>query len=569
MKISKLLGERTKEAPSGVVAKSHEYLLRAGFIKQVCNGVFSLMPPAIRVQNKIISIIREEMNKIDGQEILLPVMMPRELWEESGRYSSIGNEMFRLKDRAGHDMVLGMTHEEASVHIAKNTMKSYDQLPFMIYQFQTKLRDEPRARAGLIRVREFTMKDAYSFHTSQEDLENYYNVCKEAYSTIYKRMGMKNFVCVEGDSGMMGGKISHEFMLLTDIGEDSLVVCDNCDYSANNEVAKSILDRYESQEKPSEMVDTGNCKTIEEVSNFLNVKPHQTCKAVCYYLSNSKKYVIIFIRGDLEVNEVKLRNILKEEIVAISVDHPNIVAGYIGPKVFEDKDIITIYDKSLKGEKCLVVGANKEPYHIKNFSFERDFKPEKFEDVSKVKEGQVCAHCGKGHVKLARGIEIGNIFQLGTKYTKSMNMTIHSSTGEDINPIMGCYGIGIGRCLASLVEENCDEKGIIWPVQVAPWQIYLCPLRLDDEKVEKETQSIYSNLQNLGYEVLFDDRNCSAGNKFADSELMGIPVRVVVSQRSLQNNEIEVSIRKTGEKIMCKKEELAKLITKIMEDLNN
>ncbi len=569
MKLSKMVGERTKETPAGVISKSHEYLLRAGYIKQVCNGVFSLFTPALRVQTKIINIIREEMNKIGGQEVLFPVLMPRELWDESGRYSSIGNEMFRLKDRSDHDMVLGMTHEEAALHLVKNTIKSYDQLPFMIYQIQTKLRDEPRARAGLIRVREFIMKDAYSFHTSKEDLEEYYKIVKESYFKIYKKMGMKNVVSVKSDSGMMGGKIADEFMLITDIGEDSLAVCDNCDYSANVEVGESILDRYPSEERPTELVNTGNSQTIEDICKLFDIKPYQTCKAVCYYLAKSKKYVIAFIRGDLEVNEIKLRNILKEEVVPISIDHPKIIAGYIGPKDFKEDDIITIYDISLKDEKCLVVGANAKPYHIKNFSFKRDFIPEKFENISKVKEGQHCTKCGKGSLKIVRGIEIGNIFQLGTKYTESMKMTIHDENGKEINPIMGCYGIGVGRCLASIVEENCDEKGIIWPYNVAPWHIYLCPLRLDDEKVLKVTEELYNKLQNSGYEVIYDDRNVSAGNKFADSELMGIPIRIVISPRSLENNSVEITIRKTGEKIFCELsydkilEELCKIVKKI------
>lgn len=567
MKISKLVGERTKEVPSGVVAKSHEYLLRAGYIKQVCNGVFSLLPPAYRVQAKLEKIIREEMDKIGGQEVLFPVLMPRELWEESGRYSSIGSEMFRFKDRADHDMVLGMTHEEASVHMVRNTIKSYDQLPFMIYQIQTKLRDEPRARAGLIRVREFIMKDAYSFHLNKEDLAQYYEIVKQAYFNIYKRMGMKNVVSVKSDSGMMGGKIADEFMLISDIGEDSLVVCDSCDYSANMEVADSILDLYDSKEETTELVNTGDAKTIEDICALFNIQPYQTCKAVCYYLAKSQKYVIAFVRGDLEVNEIKLRNLLQEEVLPITVDHPKIVAGYIGPKNFKEDNIITIYDISLKGAKNLVVGANAKPYHIKNFSFERDFTPDKFEDISKVKEGQVCKKCGKGHLKIVRGIEIGNIFQLGTKYTESMKMTVHDKNGEEINPIMGCYGIGIGRCLASIVEESSDEKGIIWPYAVAPWHVYLCPLRLDDENVAYAAEKIYDLLNKAGYEVLFDDRNVSAGSKFADSELMGIPIRIVISPRSLQNNEVEITIRKTGEKIMCKEGELLEKLKGIVKNI--
>lgn len=568
MKISKLVGERTKEVPAGVLSKSHEYLLRGGYIKQMCNGIFTFLPPAQRVEQKITNIIRDEMNKIEGQEVLFPVMMPRELWDESGRYSSIGNEMFRLKDRAGHDMVLGMTHEEAAVHLVKNTIRSYDQLPFMIYQFQTKLRDEPRARAGLIRVREFTMKDAYSFHMTKEDLAVYYEKCKQAYFNIYRRIGIhnKNVVCVEGDSGMMGGKISHEFMLITDIGEDSLVVCDECGYSANNEVADAVLDKYESMETELKKVNTGDNKTIEEVCKMLQIEPHNTCKAVCYYLSKSKRFVVAFVRGDLEVNEVKLRNVLQEEVVPVSASEcPELVPGYIGPKQFSE-NVVTVYDISLKGEKNLVVGANEEPYHYSGFSFDRNINVE-YHDISKVKEGQVCAHCGKGHVKLVRGVEIGNIFQLDTKYTKSMNMTVHDKDGNEVNPIMGCYGIGVGRNLACIIEDNHDDRGIIWPVNVAPWHVYIAPLRLDNEEVKLAAENLYADLNEEGFETLYDDRNVSAGVKFADSDLMGIPVRVVVSPRSLENGEVEIKIRRSGESLMCKKECVLDKIKEIIADL--
>ena len=567
MKLSKLVGARLKEAPNNATLKSHILLLRAGYIKQVSTGIFSLLPPAQRVSLKIQNIIRDEMNKLGGQEVLFPVVMPRELWEMSGRYSTIQDELLRFKDRNGHDMVLGMTHEEAAVHMALNTVKSYDQLPFMIYQIQTKYRDEARPRGGLIRVREFTMKDAYSFHTTQEDLESFYKKVYDAYVRIYKRIGFKKFISVKSDTGMMGGKVADEFMAVTEAGEDRLVLCSSCNYSSNMEVADSILDLYDSKEETTELVNTGDAKTIEDICALFNIQPYQTCKAVCYYLAKSQKYVIAFVRGDLEVNEIKLRNLLQEEVLPITVDHPKIVAGYIGPKNFKEDNIITIYDISLKGAKNLVVGANAKPYHIKNFSFERDFTPDKFEDISKVKEGQACKKCGKGHLKIVRGIEIGNIFQLGTKYTESMKMTVHDKNGEEINPIMGCYGIGIGRCLASIVEESSDEKGIIWPYAVAPWHVYLCPLRLDDENVAYAAEKIYDLLNKAGYEVLFDDRNVSAGSKFADSELMGIPIRIVISPRSLQNNEVEITIRKTGEKIMCKEGELPEKLKEIVKNI--
>ncbi len=567
MKISKLIGERLKETPSGVMAKSHEFLIRAGYIKQVCNGVYSLLPPAMRIQQKIVRIIREEMNKIDGQEVLFPVLMPRELWEESGRYTSIGNEMFRLKDRSEHDLVLGMTHEEAAIHMAKNTMKSYEQLPFMIYQIQTKLRDEPRARAGLIRVREFTMKDAYSFHNTLEDLNEYYEKVYQSYKNIFLRIGMKNFIVVQSDSGMMGGKVSHEFMSLLDIGEDSLVLCDKCDYQANNEVATSKIEKNQHTPEKLKEINTGVNKTIEEIAKLFNVSMNKTCKAVVYYGLKSKKFIVAFIRGDLDINEVKLRNSVKEEIViAEDLDGSGLIAGQIGPLNLP-KNVISVFDKSLENEKNLIVGGNKKEIHITGFSFERDIQVENFVDISLVKEGDFCSKCNSGKLKIKRGVEIGQIFQLGTRYTQSMKMTIHNEKGEEFNPIMGCYGIGVGRAIACVAEEHCDEKGLVWPLCIAPWQIYLCPLKMPDEKIKSTSKKIYEKLTKEGFEVLFDDRDVSAGVKFADSELMGIPLRILISQKSLEKEQVEISIRKTGEKIMTEVKDLTTKLKQILSTL--
>ena len=567
MRISKLVGERTKETPSGVFAKSHEYLLRAGYIKQVCNGVFSLLPPAMRVEKKITEIIRKEMDKFDGQEVLFPVLMPRELWDLSGRYTSIGNEMFRVKDRSGHDMVLGMTHEEAAVHMAKNTVKSYDQLPFMIYQIQTKLRDEPRARAGLIRVREFTMKDAYSFHDSKEDLEDYYQKMYVAYNNIFSRIGMKNFIAVESDSGMMGGKKTHEFMMITDIGEDSLVLCEKGDYKANAEVAVSVLQKYESEETENKEVDTGSKHTIEEICEFFNIKPYQTCKAVVYYGTVTQKYYLVFLRGDLVLNEVKLRNLVKEEVVPTDdLAGTSLVKGFIGPSNFKNENLVVLYDVSLKDENNLVVGANKQNFHKTGFSFFRDIKVEQYHELYEVKSGQYCPVCGN-KINIVRGVEIGQIFQLGTKYTQSMGMSVHDKNGGEINPIMGCYGIGVGRAIACVAEESNDEKGLIWPLSIAPWQVYIAPLKISDEKIKQESEQLYDLLNNSGFETLIDDRDVSAGVKFADSELMGIPVRIVVSQRNLENNQYEITIRKTGERIMVEKQDLITRLNQIFKTL--
>ncbi|MBE7074431.1 MAG: proline--tRNA ligase [Clostridiales bacterium] len=568
MKLSKLVGERTKEVPSSATVKSQAFLMRAGYIKQVSNGIYSLLTPGQKVSYKIQNIIREEMNKIDGQEVLMPVVMPREMWDESGRYSSIGSEMVRFKDRSGHDMLLGMTHEEAAVHLARNLVKSYEQLPFMIYQIQTKFRDEARSRAGLIRVREFTMKDAYSFHASQKDLEEYYNKVYDAYFNIYNRLGLKNVISVASDSGMMGGKIAHEYMLLTDIGEDSIAICPECSYRANVEVAKGILDKSFNNEQPLEEVYTGNAKSIDEICQFFNIQPNQTCKAVCYAMEGEQeKSLLAFVRGDLEVNEAKLKALIGRDVAPKDLDNSILVKGNIGPLNLNNDNLIIVYDESLKDENNLICGANKEEYHIKGLNISRDLVGVEFHDISKVKDGEICVECGKGVLKISRGVEIGNIFQLGTKYTKPMNMTVHAQNGEEINPIMGCYGIGVGRNLACIAEEGSDEKGLIWNMNVAPWEVVICPLRIDDEVVCDKANSLYLELKNKGVDVLFDDRdNVSAGVKFADSELMGIPVRVVVSPRSLSSGEVEVAFRSTGEKKMVKYDEIVSYLIKYINE---
>ncbi len=546
MYISKLVGERTKTSPADAVIKSHALMIRAGYMKLVSNGIWSLAMPAQRISQKIENIIREEMNAIEGQECLFPVVMPREIWDESGRYTSIGDEMVRFKDRKGGDFVLGMTHEEAAVQFARDAVNSYNQLPFMIYQIQTKFRDEGRARGGLIRVREFKMKDAYSFHIDQEDLEKYYYRAYAAYERIFKRIGMKNFIAVTSDSGMMGGKISHEFMLLTDVGEDTLVLCPECGYKSNMEVASSVVENYADEiELPMEEVYTADAKEISEVTKYLDDMPaYKTAKAVCYNIKgDSKTTVVCFVRGDLEVNEAKLKKVLRKEVVPAGLDGSELVAGNIGCLGLDKlENVVVVYDLSLKGANNMVIGANKEEYHIKNFSFSRDIIIKEFHDIAKVIEGAKCVHCGAS-LKLQNGIEIGNIFQLGTKYTEAMGMTVLNKEGKATTPIMGCYGIGVGRAIASIAEEGADEKGLNWPMSIAPWHVYLCALRPDDPIVREKADKLYADLQANGVEVLYDDRNASPGFKFNDCDLMGIPLRVVISPRSIQNGIIEVQLR--------------------------
>lgn len=567
MLMSNLFGERLRAKPAEATLISHVFLLRGGYIRPVGSGIYSMMTPCVKIQRKIEKIIREEMDKIGGQEIILPVVVPAELWKESGRFETVGSELLRLKDRADRDLVLSMTHEEAAVHLAKSEAKSYLNYPFMIYQIQTKFRDEPRARGGLIRVREFTMKDAYSFHTSAEDLDNYYSEVHKAYERIFERVGL-NVVSIYSDTGMMGGTGAHEFMLLSDAGEDSIVICDECGYKANMEVATAQIDTINSnvaQEK-LELVQTPNVKTIEELAKFLGVNENQTVKAVVYYADALEKPVIVFIRGDFHVNEAKLRTLLKSEInELIDLTSHNLVSGFIGPSDEILSKFTVIFDKSLEHESNLVVGANKLDYHITGFKFGRDLSAEiKFVDVSKVKEGQKCPICGKT-LKVTRGIEMGNIFKLGTKYTESMGMKFVGKDGSQKTPIMGCYGIGIGRLIAGLIESSHDDFGPIWPKSVAPWQIQICALNFNKEEVKEKTFEIYNNLKNK-YEVLLDDRNLSAGSQFADADLLGIPVRIVVSKRNVENNQVEVVTRHNREAQVMTFEELYNFIDNFYEN---
>ena len=539
------MGLRFKETPADCQIASQILMLRGGYIKGVGNGIYSLFTPTKRITQKIEAILRDEMDRLGGQEVMFPVAMPADLWKESGRFESVGSELLRFKDRGGNDMILGMTHEEAAVHLARNVAQSYSDYPFMIYQIQTKFRDEPRARGGLIRVREFTMKDAYSFHTSQEDLDEYYKKCYDAYNRIYARCGIPEVFAVQGDSGMMGGKVSHEFMLPTEVGEDTLVVCDECDFRSNMEVAPCIVDNEVCPDAELIMVPTPDSKTIEEICALLSVSEKQTCKAVLYRKESDNALVVVFLRGDLEVNEVKLRNFLKSEIHPEVADENNtdITYGFIGPVGFEAKAIV-IYDRSLVGAHNLVCGANKVGFHYTGFTPERDLPSSiEFIDVAKTYPGAVCHVCGKKSIRTTRGIEVGNIFQLGKKYSEPMNMRYSDKNGEMQTPSMGCNGIGVGRLAASVCEACRDDEGPIWPISIAPWQVHICALRSDNEQVAETSNRIYEELQNKGVEVLFDDRPVSAGFMFSDADLLGVPVRITISPKTCARGVAEVSLR--------------------------
>ena len=544
MKLKNLVGLRFKERPSDCVIDSHAFSMRGGYVKYVSNGIYSLYPPMKRITSKIENIIRQEMDAYDCQEVLFPVVLPGSLWEESGRYDSVGAELLRFEDRTGSKMVLGMTHEEAAVQLVREYGSTYAKYPFSIYQIQTKFRDEARPRAGLIRVREFTMKDAYSFHTSQEDLEQYYDKMANAYDRIFARAGIPEVISVKSDSGMIGGSVAHEYMLLVDAGEDSIVICEDCGYSANMEAADTTVDNSGcSGMTELEKINTPHCKTMDEVCSFLKAKVTESCKAVVYQKNLTDEYVIVFIRGDYEVNETKLTNLLGEKVHPADITlESGIVAGFCGPYKMDAKATI-LYDKYLEGIESMVCGANEEDYHYVGLKIKRDIGDVEYVEVSKIQTGGICPCCGKKTIKISRGIEVGNIFQLGTKYTESMGMTYTDENGEEQTPIMGCYGIGVGRLAASVCEAKHDEYGPIWPISIAPWQVHLCCMRVDDAECKAAADKIYEELEKRGIEVIYDDRDVRAGAMFADADLLGVPVRVVVGPKNLKDGKVELKTR--------------------------
>ena len=548
MKLGEMLGFRFKETPSDCQIASHILTLRGGYIKNVGNGIFSLYPPGKRIAMKIEQIFREEMDAIGGQEIMLPVAMPASLWKESGRWDAVGSELMRMKDRTGADMVLGMTHEEAVVHLCRDAAQSYQNYPFMVYQIQTKFRDEPRARGGLIRVREFTMKDGYSFHTSFEDLAAYYEKCYQAYVNIFRRCGIgSQVVSVKADSGMMGGKVADEFMLLTDIGEDSLAICGACDFRSNMEAAECVVENAPFDDSPHASllkISTPGIKAIEDLAAFCEVTAAQTCKAVLYQKNTTDDYVVIFLRGDLEVNETKLCNLLGEEAHPAADASGAFPCGFIGPVGLQlPKGAVVFYDRSLQNAGNLVTGACEEDYHYKGFTPARDVPGIEYSEIAKIPEGGICPQCGKPAIALKRGVEVGHVFQLGTKYTESMNMTYLDQNGKSQYPIMGCYGIGVGRLLASVCEVNRDDYGPVWPISIAPWQVHICAIRAETPEVADAANALYSALQNAGIEVLFDDRKVSPGFMFSDADLLGVPVRVILSPKTLARGVVELKTR--------------------------
>lgn len=575
MRLTKMVGRRLKESPSDAVVVSHQFTIRGGYARQVAAGIYSILPLGKRIIQKIENIIREEMNLIEGQEVTLPVVMPRELWEESGRFTSVGPELLRFKDRTDKDMLLGMTHEEAVVHLARSEVSSYKQLPCMMYQIQTKFRDEARSRAGLIRVREFTMKDAYSFHRSQADLELYYDRCLMSYRRIFYRAGLKNVVIVKADSGMMGGAVSHEFMLETPIGEDTLVLCKSCGYSANREVA-ACHRVYQQENKllPLEEVATPGFKTIEEVTGFLGKKPSETGKAV-FFIDDNGRLVYVVVRGDLDVEESKVKKIALSKDLRPAEDSEirkiGCEPGFAGLMGADFKDVLVIVDESVVNSENLVVGANKKDFHYLNFNLKRDFNGKFVQaDIATVKDGELCIECGSPLI-ISRGIEIGNIFQLGVKYSSAMGFKFLDNDQKEKETIMGCYGIGVGRLFASVIEDCHDDFGPVWPISISPYQVQLNVLNYKKEDVKKIADELYEKLIADGIEVLFDDRDEKAGFQFKDADLMGIPLRIILSPKTIETGEAEFKLRSGGDSIRIKLElvstELKQKIKEMQEKL--
>ena len=575
MRMTKLVGRRIKEDPRDAQIISHKYIIRGGYARMVSTGIYSILPIGKRIIQKIEAIIRDEMNAIEGQEVLMPVVLPRELWEESGRYQSVGDELLRFKDRNGKDMLLGMTHEEAVVHLIRSEVNSYKQLPVMVYQIQTKYRDESRPRAGLIRVREFTMKDAYSFHETQECLEAYYEKAHKAYENIFRRLGMKNVVSIKSDSGMMGGKVSHEFMAISDAGEDTIFLSPCGKYKANKDVATADWKFHQEEPKALEKVHTPGKESIEDVANFLGLKPENTGKAV-FYVDSNENLIFVLIRGDFEVNETKLKNYLKSPSLRFATDEEILkigaVPGYASPLSLNKSDKLRIVvDRSAAETSNLVVGANEKDYHIKNFNLERDLAGAEITEIATVRAGDPCPMTG-APLEEKRGIEVGNIFQLGTKYSESMGCAYLDKNGKTHPMIMGCYGIGVGRSMASVIEHSHDDYGPIWPISIAPFQVYICALNIKEEAVKNASEKLYADLQAEGIEVLFDDRGEKAGFAFNDADLIGVPFRVIISPKTLESGSIELGIRGIRDKQILPVEgiveHLQKLISEEMKKYN-
>ena len=548
MRVSKLYAPTLREVPAEAEVVSHQLMLRAGFMRKAAGGIYTYLPLAWRVLKKIERIVREEMDAKGSQELLMPIVQPAEIWQESGRWDVYGVEMFRLQDRHNRCFCLGPTHEEMVTTLIRGDVRSYRQLPLSVYQIQNKYRDERRPRFGLMRGREFIMKDAYSFDRDEAGLDKSYQDMYDAYTNIFTRCGL-NFRPVEADSGAIGGSGSHEFMVIADSGEAEIVFCTSCDYAAN--VEKAELFPLEAQEEAmltKEEVVTPDCKTIADVCTYLKLPVDHSVKAVAY--NSEKGLILCFVRGDHEVNEIKVINTCgvidlematEEQLAAAGT-----VGGYMGPVGIENKKVIVVVDATVMKMHNVCCGANKEGYHFINVNPGRDFTPTYVADIRLIQEGDPCPHCG-GEVSKARGIEVGQVFKLFTKYSSALKATYLDENGKEQPIVMGCYGVGVSRTMAAAIEQNYDDNGIIWPIEIAPYHVLVVPVNTKDEASAAKAEEIYMQLKKVGLETVIDDRNERPGVKFKDADLIGYPLRVVVGPKTLTEGKLEVKIRKTGE----------------------
>lgn len=548
MRVSKLYAPTLREVPAEAEVVSHQLMLRAGFMRKAAGGIYTYLPLAWRVLKKIERIVREEMDAKGSQELLMPIVQPAEIWQESGRWDVYGAEMFRLQDRHNRCFCLGPTHEEMVTTLIRGDVRSYRQLPLSVYQIQNKYRDERRPRFGLMRGREFIMKDAYSFDRDEAGLDRSYQDMYDAYTNIFTRCGL-NFRPVEADSGAIGGSGSHEFMVIADSGEAEIVFCTSCDYAANVEKAELFpLDAEEEAMLTKEEVVTPDCKTIADVCAYLKLPVDHSVKAVAY--NSEKGLILCFVRGDHEVNEIKVINTCgvidlematEEQLAAAGT-----VGGYMGPVGIDNKKVIVVVDATVMKMHNVCCGANKEGFHFINVNPDRDFTPTYVADIRLIQEGDPCPHCG-GEVSKARGIEVGQVFKLFTKYSSALKATYLDENGKEQPMVMGCYGVGVSRTMAAAIEQNYDDNGIIWPIEIAPYHVLVVPVNTKDEASAAKAEEIYMQLKKVGLETVIDDRNERPGVKFKDADLIGYPLRVVVGPKTLTEGKLEVKIRKTGE----------------------
>ncbi|MAG36173.1 MAG: proline--tRNA ligase [Dehalococcoidia bacterium] len=556
MRLSRLFGRTQREVPADADTISHQLMLRAGLIQQLAAGVYSLLPMALRVEQKIAQIIREEMNAAGGQELLMPVVQPIELWRETGRDTVMGDVLFRLQDRRDRSLCLGPTHEEVITDLVRRNVRSYRDLPLRLYQIQTKFRDEPRSRAGLIRGREFSMKDLYSFDTDEEAMDRSYQAMHRAYQRVFARCGLST-IPVEADSGAIGGKESVEFVMLADSGEDQIVRCPSCGYAANLERAEFVREVVDEPPEPAEEVSTPGVKTIEDLATFLNISESRTLKAVFYGCAQAREdgsgvaepeLVFVAIRGDIPVNETKLSNALKCVDLWLATDgevqQAGLVAGSASPVGL--RDVPVIVDSSVPAAGNLVAGANRQDTHLRNVRYGRDYNADIVADIGSAQVGDRCVRCD-GTLSLARGIEVGHLFKLGLVYSEQMGARYLSTEGVEEPIHMACFGIGHSRMIASAIEQSHDSKGIIWPAPIAPYDVHLVGLNLNREPVAAAAESLYTDLLALGHSVLYDDRAESPGVKFNDADLLGAPLRLTVSPRNLKQNAVEFKRRTEDE----------------------